>query len=102
MYVGVVVCELVIFVLFKQKTAYEMRISDWSSDVCSSDLVEVPGKEIPVETIGRFCAGIVVSHRRDGATVIVDMGGGYGGPMYEHLRDKIGRASGRERVGQYV
>src|SRR3546814_12741763 len=25
--------------LFKQKTAYEMRISDWSSDVCSSDLV---------------------------------------------------------------
>src|SRR3546814_1867287 len=26
-------------VLFKQKTAYEMRISDWSSDVCSSDLV---------------------------------------------------------------
>src|SRR3546814_7813574 len=26
------------FVLFKQKTAYEMRISDWSSDVCSSDL----------------------------------------------------------------
>src|SRR3546814_19467582 len=28
-------------VLFKQKTAYEMRISDWSSDVCSSDLVAV-------------------------------------------------------------
>src|SRR3546814_7864818 len=26
---------------FKQKTAYEMRISDWSSDVCSSDLVTV-------------------------------------------------------------
>src|SRR3546814_7772919 len=29
------------FFLFKQKTAYEMRISDWSSDVCSSDLVAV-------------------------------------------------------------
>src|SRR3546814_9234793 len=29
---------LVLFFLFKQKTAYEMRISDWSSDVCSSDL----------------------------------------------------------------
>src|SRR3546814_6432063 len=28
------------FVFFKQKTAYEMRISDWSSDVCSSDLPE--------------------------------------------------------------
>src|SRR3546814_1632082 len=27
-----------LFVFFKQKTAYEMRISDWSSDVCSSDL----------------------------------------------------------------
>src|SRR3546814_14809457 len=28
-----------VFVFFKQKTAYEMRISDWSSDVCSSDLM---------------------------------------------------------------
>src|SRR3546814_7487792 len=32
------VCCLVFF--FKQKTAYEMRISDWSSDVCSSDLLD--------------------------------------------------------------
>src|SRR3546814_10874345 len=30
--------EFFCFVFFKQKTAYEMRISDWSSDVCSSDL----------------------------------------------------------------
>src|SRR3546814_8763436 len=30
---------LCIFFFFKQKTAYEMRISDWSSDVCSSDLI---------------------------------------------------------------
>src|SRR3546814_10496697 len=29
------------FFFFKQKTAYEMRISDWSSDVCSSDLMAV-------------------------------------------------------------
>src|SRR3546814_18938383 len=29
---------LVVFFFFKQKTAYEMRISDWSADVCSSDL----------------------------------------------------------------
>src|SRR3546814_10171171 len=29
---------LYVFLFFKQKTAYEMRISDWSSDVCSSDL----------------------------------------------------------------
>src|SRR3546814_17281879 len=31
-------CMLYSFFFFKQKTAYEMRISDWSSDVCSSDL----------------------------------------------------------------
>src|SRR3546814_20520723 len=31
---------LVVFFLFKQKTAYEIRSSDWSSDVCSSDLTE--------------------------------------------------------------
>src|SRR3546814_4176383 len=30
-----------VFVFFKQKTAYEMRISDWSSDVCSSDLLAI-------------------------------------------------------------
>src|SRR3546814_3194823 len=30
---------LVVIFFFKQKTAYEMRISDWSSDVCSSDLL---------------------------------------------------------------
>src|SRR3546814_2304347 len=34
-----IVCPICIwFFFFKQKTAYEMRISDWSSDVCSSDL----------------------------------------------------------------
>src|SRR3546814_9969141 len=35
--VGACMC----FFFFKQKTAYEMRISDWSSDVCSSDLADV-------------------------------------------------------------
>src|SRR3546814_9004090 len=34
------VYEFCCFFFFKQKTAYEMRISDWSSDVCSSDLLE--------------------------------------------------------------
>src|SRR3546814_4923922 len=33
-----------VFFFFKQKTAYEMRISDWSSDVCSSDLHSVQGR----------------------------------------------------------
>src|SRR3546814_8850784 len=36
---GVGVLVMFLFFFFKQKTAYEMRISDWSSDVCSSDLV---------------------------------------------------------------
>src|SRR3546814_8912334 len=35
-------CRLFLF-FFKQKTAYEMRISDWSSDVCSSDLLTAGG-----------------------------------------------------------
>src|SRR3546814_2478992 len=38
---------LYMFFFFKQKTAYEMRISDWSSDVCSSDLIE----RLPVRII---------------------------------------------------
>src|SRR3546814_2362864 len=33
-----------VFFFFKQKTAYEMRISDWSSDVCSSDLTDQGGE----------------------------------------------------------
>src|SRR3546814_7018789 len=37
-----IVVQIFVFV-FKQKTAYEMRISDWSSDVCSSDLVLFAG-----------------------------------------------------------
>src|SRR3546814_1549368 len=36
--VCVVISDSSLFFFFKQKTAYEMRISDWSSDVCSSDL----------------------------------------------------------------
>src|SRR3546814_2744576 len=37
-YATVPLISLFVFFFFKQKTAYEMRISDWSSDVCSSDL----------------------------------------------------------------
>src|SRR3546814_5749644 len=42
MCVTILVCCGSFFFFFKQKTAYEMRISDWSSDVCSSDLPLVP------------------------------------------------------------
>src|SRR3546814_2510020 len=37
----------IIFFFFKQKTAYEMRISDWSSDVCSSDLKAADPAKLP-------------------------------------------------------
>src|SRR3546814_4936273 len=40
MYV-VLFCVILCVFFFKQKTAYEMRISDWSSDVCSSDLIDL-------------------------------------------------------------
>src|SRR3546814_3528938 len=43
LYMWYLVSVLCLFFFFKQKTAYEMRISDWSSDVCSSDLPQVGG-----------------------------------------------------------
>src|SRR3546814_5252458 len=42
------VSRVVVVFFFKQKTAYEMRISDWSSDVCSSDLGVVQQQFFPV------------------------------------------------------
>src|SRR3546814_12924902 len=44
---------MVLIFFFKQKTAYEMRISDWSSDVCSSDLVSADNSRRPREGGGR-------------------------------------------------
>src|SRR3546814_9822388 len=50
-------CRFVFFFFFKQKTAYEMRISDWSSDVCSSDLEthELGSIDKLVESINLQC-----------------------------------------------
>src|SRR3546814_6886911 len=42
------------FFFFKQKTAYEMRISDWSSDVCSSDLLFIVGLELSPSRLWRM------------------------------------------------
>jgi len=50
------------------------------------ELIEIPGKTIPMDRAGAYCGGLIVGYRRDQALVIVDMGGGYGGPMYEHLK----------------
>src|SRR3546814_4411481 len=38
--------SFLVFFFFKQKTAYEMRIRDWSSDVCSSDLFDAAGNKV--------------------------------------------------------
>src|SRR3546814_10870759 len=52
------------FFFFKQQTAYEMRISDWSSDVCSSDLIVEAGhgteKQRPVNFVHLGARGIDV------------------------------------------
>src|SRR3546814_7557062 len=46
-------CSVIFF--FKQKTAYEMRISDWSSDVCSSDLAAILGQLVePLDGVLRL------------------------------------------------
>jgi len=49
-------------------------------------LIVVQGKDIPVERIGSYSTGVIVSHRRDRALVVVDMGGGYGQSTYEHCK----------------
>src|SRR3546814_7255513 len=57
-----VVCLMIVFFFcFKQKTAYEMRISDWSSDVCSSDLCAFIGSSFATSAT---CCG------RMGATTV--------------------------------
>src|SRR3546814_4691583 len=117
----VFLCDEVFFFFVKQKTEYEMRISDWSSDVCSSDLEEVAD----VETL--FAKGLerkprLLALKRTRA-LIKGQQGEYAGRIAEAreaivetplqilsvVRDRveraalaqIGRASCRERVCQY-
>src|SRR3546814_6233900 len=54
------------FFFFKQKTAYEMRISDWSSDVCSSDLTALhpPGAGPRVRVLRRLQRRLEHIHRQ--------------------------------------
>src|SRR3546814_8837749 len=78
---------------FKQKTAYEMRISDWSSDVCSSDLIECADRALELGPLGRRGADLLA----------VDLGAAGRVELGELLRQiQIGRASCRERVCRYV
>src|SRR3546814_9764918 len=57
---------VLVFVFFKQKTAYEMRISDWSSDVCSSDLALLTIEETgALEALAERRKGIVGRRARE-------------------------------------
>src|SRR3546814_4157972 len=103
---------LFLFFLFKQQTAYEMRISDWSSDVCSSDLIigldihRLRESSVDIQSDDAHGCSLSGSSRRElaGNTTSTD-------PRSRRIREsrkgrpcneQIGRASGRERVGQYV
>src|SRR3546814_11170837 len=101
------------YFFFKLKTAYEMRISDWSSDVCSSDLHPLDaGGESPVregvDGEGRGLPGLHLSHvGLVDAHFQLHLGEVFSdGEQHRRLkggRDRqIGRASCRERVCQYV
>src|SRR3546814_8164572 len=81
---------------FQQKTAYEMRISDWSSDVCSADL----GIQEALARIGGN-AWLMDSARILTANA-VDLGEKPSVLSAILKYHQIGRATCRERVGQYV
>src|SRR3546814_7258678 len=105
------ISDIVFF--FKQKTAYEMRISDWSSDVCSSDLAgQHDGKRGAAEMrcdrfehgVGRGAAaawrGLVVKADDMPAAPLAQPH--MGRARRDMDRPQIGRASCRERVCQDV
>src|SRR3546814_1546500 len=74
-----------VFFFFKQKTAYEMRISDWSSDVCSSDLKRGADRRAP------FYLGFAIP--LGGIAVFADLAGACAGL----LRRFLGRIRRRRR-----
>src|SRR3546814_2472768 len=95
---------LCVFCFFEQKTAYEMRISDWSSDVCSSDL-NFPAGKLP--GLAPYASLYVNASQGEGDAVVP----WNTGEQWERIDDiesrlpldgEIGRASGRGRVCQYV
>src|SRR3546814_9286206 len=67
MYVCSVYLIDLLFFFFKQKTAYEMRISDWSSDVCSSDLTGGGGTDLQPAIEAVIASPNFVKHWEAGA-----------------------------------
>src|SRR3546814_4085038 len=89
------------FFFFKQKTAYEMRISDWSSDVCSSDLYGVTFDLVERDDKGEPETGArLIQELLNQEQVDVVFGPSLSGVALQVAQ--IGRASCRERVCQYV
>src|SRR3546814_16473687 len=62
------------FFFLKQKTAYEMRISDWSSDVCSSDLRRQPAREVDVDSLGHAASDLRLSLAGGQKTHVIGIG----------------------------
>src|SRR3546814_8253102 len=105
-----------VFFFFKQKTAYEMRISDWSSDVCSSDLyfagfvmladnaetywpmIDAALDEAAARGVTQRFVWALPQVTRDGYTRLAPTEG----DDMQAFDDEIGRASWRERVCRYV
>src|SRR3546814_7332247 len=101
-YIVRLLCLSCVFFFFKQKTAYEMRISDWSSDVCSSDLRQ--GGRV-LQRRAEF--GVVLQPLLDEVLDRLDVMVGGALDFLDPGRvgdgkTEIGRASCRERVCQYV
>src|SRR3546814_4407569 len=92
MYFHIRFCLL--FFFFKQKTAYEMRISDWSSDVCSSDL-QHERQRLPAEPAAdrRDQLGIAAAHPLAAAQATI-------GPGDEREQRTAGERSEERRVGK--
>src|SRR3546814_2334846 len=94
------------FFFFKQKTAYEMRISDWSSDVCSSDLLlarEVYERVVAIK--GRNQVALITGEEKilpEGARYFLCTAESMPTDREVAFVAQIGRASCRERVCQYV
>src|SRR3546814_16228086 len=109
--------RICLFVVFKQKTSYEMRISDWSSDVCSSDLPITNHCSVPETNTTRAKEQQCRSNRlrnwvavetknrcREISATITIFCQTINNNERHIKRDlgKIGRASSRERVCKYV
>src|SRR3546814_4435405 len=73
--VAMFVCHFFVIFFFKQKTAYELRISDWSSDVCSSDLTDIddPIARLRCDKLQQVASPpFLAGHERDCGVIAVE------------------------------